>query len=184
MEQKVCCFIGHRNITVTKKLEETVYGVVEQLIVCCGVGVFLFGSKSQFDDLCRYVVSSLKEKYPYLKRVAYTARSEGCVLECEREQKEQRLSHFFNQSIRLTGVEEEFEHNSKYTAGKAGYIERNQAMIDASDYCVFYYDLEYKPKKRKVSKKAIDYYQPKSGTALAYAYAEKKKKNIINIKNF
>ena len=85
MEQKVCCFIGHRNITVTKKLEETVYGVVEQLIVCCGVGVFLFGSKSQFDDLCRYVVSSLKEKYPYLKRVAYTARSEGCVLECERD---------------------------------------------------------------------------------------------------
>ncbi len=34
---------------------------------------------------------------------------------------------------------------------------------------------------RKYSKRSIGYYQPKSGTALAYAYAKQKKKLIINV---
>ena len=60
-------------------------------------------------------------------------------------------------------------------AGKASYVERNQAMIDNSDYCVFYYDSSYQPKPKKND------YQPKSGTAIIYAYAQQKKKNIVNL---
>ena len=78
-------------------------------------------------------------------------------------------------------VDEEFELKTKYTSGKASYVERNQAMIDNSDYCIFYYNENYKPKPRKQSKRDINYYQPKSGTFLAYKYAQKKKKEIINI---
>ena len=44
-----------------------------------------------------------------------------------------------------------------------------------------YYNEHYEPKMRKYSKRSISYYQPKSGTALAYKYAELKKKEIINI---
>ena len=86
----------------------------------------------------------------------------------------------------------------KYTSGKASYVERNQAMIDNSDYCIFYvernqamidnsdycifyYNENYKPKPRKQSKQDINYYQLKSGTALTYKYAKQKKKKIINI---
>ena len=55
-------------------------------------------------------------------------------------------------------------------------------MINDSDYCVFYYDENYQPEMSKYSKRSIGYYQPKSGTALAYAYAQQKKKIVINIK--
>ena len=60
-------------------------------------------------------------------------------------------------------------------------MERNEEMIKASDFCVFYYDEEYKPPLRKQSKNALFPYQPKSGTMLAYQYAKQKKKEIINL---
>ena len=41
-------------------------------------------------------------------------------------------------------------------------------MIQASDFCVFYFNDEYLPESRKESKKAITSYQPKSGTRLAF----------------
>ena len=66
-------------------------------------------------------------------------------------------------------------------AGKISHVVRNQAMIDDSDYCIFYYDENYEPPMRKYSKRSIGYYQPNSGTALAYAYAKQKKKIIYNL---
>ena len=65
-------------------------------------------------------------------------------------------------------------------SGRNIYIARNRALIDESDVCVFYYDENYKPPRRKTDKKAISDYQPNSGTALAYKYALQKKKIIIN----
>ena len=77
--------------------------------------------------------------------------------------------------------DEEYEHNTKCTAGKASYIERNQAMINNSDYCIFYYNENYMPPLRKHSKRSVCTYQPKTGTALAYDYAKQKKNVIINV---
>ena len=42
-------------------------------------------------------------------------------------------------------------------------------------------DEKYQPEMRKYSKRNIAYYQPKSGTAIAYAYARQKRKILINI---
>ena len=42
-------------------------------------------------------------------------------------------------------------------------------------------DENYLPKRRKMSKRSISDYQPKSGTAVAYEYAVSKNKKIINI---
>ena len=67
------------------------------------------------------------------------------------------------------------------SAGKAAYVERNQAMIQASDFCVFYFNNEYLPASRKESKKAITSYQPKSGTGIAFDYAKANGKTIINL---
>ena len=67
-EKKTCCFFGHRKVPNAVEIKNKVYKEVENLIANKGVCIFLFGSKSEFDDLCHEVVTELKEKYPdYLK---------------------------------------------------------------------------------------------------------------------
>lgn len=181
MDNLVCSFFGHRTIEITEELKQKLKTIIEHLIVNNNVSTFLFGSRSEFNYLCHLIVTELKEKYPNIKRIAYTCRSETCVLERERQKWEGIYSHFEKREVHLLGVEEEFEHNTKYSSGKASYVERNQAMIDDSDYCVFYYDENYEPKARKYSYRSTHYYQPKSGTKLAYNYAKQKRKVVINL---
>ena len=169
-KHKTCCFFGHRNIQPTFSLKQNLKECIEEIIVKFNVQTFLFGSKSKFNDLCHLVVSELKEKYPNIKRICYTCKSEGCTLEIERKNREEVYSRFLNQKVNLLGFEEEFEHPTKYRAGKASYIERNLAMINDSDYCVFYYNKNYTPPAKT-----------NSGTKLAYEYAIRKKQNVINL---
>ena len=58
-------------------------------------------------------------------------------------------------------------------------------MINASEFCVFYYNCFYLPPKRKRSSRELSEYQPKSGTALAfeYAYGRKRARSLIEILN-
>ena len=182
MNNKICSFFGHRKIDITKELKEKVKEIIENLIINHNVFTFLFGSRSDFDHLCHLVVTELKQKYPNIKRISYTCRSESCTLESERAYWEKIYSCLKKEKVTLLGVEEEFEHKTKYLSGRASYVERNQAMINDSDYCVFFYDENYQPEMRKYSKRSIGYYQPKSGTALAYAYAKQKRKTLINVK--
>ena len=169
-KHKTCSFFGHRNINANNDLKQKVKNCIEELIINYNVQTFLFGSKSNFNDLCHLAVSELKEKYPNIKRVFYTCKSEGCTLEIEREKYEIIYSRLLNQKIRLLGFEEEFEHKSKYEAGRASYVERNQAMINDSDFCIFYYNKNYVPSTKT-----------NSGTKLAYEYAVRRKKKIINL---
>ena len=48
-------------------------------------------------------------------------------------------------------------------------------MIDESDYCIFYYNENYVPITKKQNQSKV------SGTKLAYEYAVKKNKHIINV---
>ncbi len=50
-----------------------------------------------------------------------------------------------------------------------------------SEFCIIYYDEQYAPQKRKKSNRDAFTYQPKSGTKIAYEYAVKKGKQIINV---
>lgn len=181
METFTCSFFGHRNFDLTTTFKDKIQTIIENLISNNNVFTFLFGSRSEFNYYCHLIVSELKIKYPNIKRISYTCKHETCTLEHQLEKREKVFSHLFNEELHLLGVEEEFEHKTKYTSGKASYIERNQAMIDNSNYCIFYYNKNYLPPKRKYSKKGLNYYQPKSGTAIAFEYATQKKKNIINI---
>lgn len=70
----------------------------------------------------------------------------------------------------MLGFEEEFENKTKYKARKASYIERNYAMINDSDFCVFYYNEKYVPLTKT-----------NSGTKIAYDYAISKHKKVINL---
>lgn len=181
MKEKAVCFIGHRNAKLDENQLQTLKNVIKDLIVDKNVQIFLFGSRSDFDCICHNIVTDLKEEYPYIQRRCYTCRHETCTLESEREHWEKLYSEWREREVHLLGVEEEVEHKTKWTSGKASYVERNQAMIDDSDLCIFYYDENYKPEERKYSKRCVCTYQPNSGTHLAYKYAKQKKKEIINM---
>lgn len=166
-EKKVCCFFGHRKITDEENLREKLFGIIEELIIYNNVGIFLFGSKSDFDGLCREVVAELKEKYPHIHRVYIRAEY-------------QFINDDYEQYL-LRSCDETFYSERAVGGGKAVYVERNCDMIDRSDYCVVYFREDYAPPKRKTSKRDLFDYQPKSGTQVAYDYARKKNKTIINV---
>lgn len=169
-KHKTCSFFGHRKIETVNILKQELKECIEELIIKRDVKTFLFGSKSEFNDLCHSVVSDLRVKHPNIKRICYTCKSECCTLETEREEREKIYSRLLKRKICLLGFEEEVEHKTKYEAGRASYIERNQSMINDSDYCIFYYNKNYTPLTKT-----------NSGTKIAYEYAIKKKKKVINL---
>ena len=165
--EKACCFFGHRKIVETPEMIDRLAKEIEVLITEKDVNVFYFGSKSEFDDLCHKIVTELKEKYPHIKRIYVRSAF-------------QHIPDWYEDSL-LQHYEDTYfpEHMEK--AGKASYVERNQEMINQSDYCIVYYDENYLPPRRKNSRRDFADYQPKSGTAVAYEYAMKKNRVIINV---
>ncbi|MBO7208271.1 MAG: DUF1273 family protein [Clostridia bacterium] len=151
-----CCFFGHRKIDETEELKTNLYEITENLIVNEKVDTFLFGSKSNFDDLCHKIVTDLKEKYPYIKRI-YVRAEYPYITDWYRE-------------YLLKSCEDTYFPEKIINAGRARYVERNCEMLDKSSFCVIYYDENYIPKKSK-----------NSGTKIAYDYAKKKGVNVINI---
>lgn len=177
----IVCFIGHRAVDNAEQVKTKLFDLLSTLI-SNGADTFLFGSRSEFDSLCWEAVTILKEKYPQIKRVCYTAPHEvAFTSKAEREQCEQFFSQMVKHEVHYADYEEAVNSQKAIKANKNAYIMRNQEMIDASDVCVFYYDKDYKPPIRKSTNKFLPDYQPKSGTAIAFAYAEQKKKRIINL---
>ena len=164
-----CCFFGHRKIKKTEALWNKVYTVIEELIRDYNVHIFLFGSKSEFDDLCLNIVTELKEKYPYINRVYVRAAYAD-------------INDDYTDYL-LKSYEDTYFPERMRGAGRASYVERNQEMINKSTFCVVYYDETYSPPRRKNSCRDLTDYQPKSGTKLAYDYANKKGLKIINMIN-
>ena len=163
----ICCFFGHRKIDKTPELINKLRENIEALILNENVDTFLFGCNSQFDDMCYEIVSELKEKYSDIKRVYVRAKFPYID-----ESYEKHL---------LAQFEESYYPDCVMNSGKAAYVKRNYEMIDKSDICLIYYDENYLPPTRKRSNKYATNYQPKSGTRIAFEYAIKKKRKIINV---
>ncbi|MBQ7718798.1 MAG: hypothetical protein IJT38_05805 [Clostridia bacterium] len=155
-KNKTCCFFGHRTVNVTDGLVKSLREIIEDLIVSNGVDTFLFGSNSEFNDLCLACVSKLKEKYPHIKRIYVRADSPT-------------LSDN-HMAFLLRKYEYTYYPQQIANAGRATYIKRNYEMIDKSNYCVIYYDSKYLPQR------GIN-----SGTKVAYDYAAQKGLKIINV---
>lgn len=155
MKEKTCCFIGHREIEKTEELTERLHKIIENLILNEKVETFLFGSKSDFNDLCYETVSGIKEKYPFIKRVFIRAEYP--------EINESYLAYLHK------FYEDTYYPQVILGSGRCAYVKRNQEMIKGSDFCIFYYNEEYSPKARK------------SGTKLAFDYAKAKNKIIIKV---
>lgn len=156
MNKNVCSFFGHRKIDITNGLKEKLYTALKRLIIENNVDTFLFGSKSEFDDLCYQIVSNLKTEFPHIKRIYIRSA----------------FPHIDNSYLAylLKHYEETYFPDHILKAGRASYVKRNYEMIDKSYFCIVYFDESYVPHSNK-----------KSGTKIAYEYAVKKKKEIINV---
>ncbi len=161
MSEKACCFIGHRKINDTPELRVRLQEILRELIEN-GTKNFIFGDHSAFDSLCYKLITELKENHPEIKRINFRKTYEE--------------ADDYTMQFLIKGYEESVCPKGVGKAGKAGYIERNMAMIDESDICIFYYDENYHPLNRSGCSR-------KSGTELSLKYALKKKKRILNIRN-
>ncbi|MBQ3505958.1 MAG: DUF1273 family protein [Clostridia bacterium] len=184
--EKKCCFIGHRKIERTEDLIKRIDGLLERLITEKGVETFLFGSRSEFDSLCHERVTKMQNKYPAIKRIMFACRSEYAVKKEEKAKLQKSWSAILKKDVRLKDYDGMQQSERINAAGRAAYVERNQAMINASEYCVFYYNPYYQPPKNKGLKGNASEYQPKSGTKLAFDYACQKRRNgkttiIVNL---
>ena len=154
-----CCFIGHRTIVKSKELifllKQTIIDLIDK-----GVTTFLFGSMSEFDELSWEIVTELKVTYPFIKRVYVRSAF-------------QYIDDFYEKYL-LESYEETYFPPKLENAGRCSYVERNYEMINSSDYCIFYYNENYVVSSSWQNKR-------KSGTKIAYSYALKKKKYIINL---
>ena len=151
MREKTCCFIGHRKIDDSRDLRKAITDTVEALINEKGVDTFLFGSKSEFNSLCRELVTLLKEKYPHIKRIDVRAEYP-----------------FINESYKrylLESYDDTYYPKRIQNSGRACYIERNHELIDHSLYLVTYFDNK----------------TTTGGTTNAYAYAQQKGLTIKNV---
>lgn len=137
---RTCCFFGHREIDETEELKEWLKGTVESLIVNEGVDTFLFGSRSRFNSLCYELVSAMKTKHPQIKRI-YVRAEYPIISDSYRE-------------YLLKEYEDTYYPESVVGANRFAYIKRNQEIIDKSQFCVVYYDKEY---KAKGTRQALDY---------------------------
>ena len=89
------------------------------------VKYFLFGSRSEFDDLCHQIVTDYQKEYPHIVRVAYTRRSEYAVKKDEKEKMEKSWSSLLKTDVKLKDYDAEVQSEKVYSAGKASYVERN-----------------------------------------------------------
>ncbi len=140
---------------------------MEGLIAEEGFDTFYFGCTSHFYPLCHEIVTGLKEKYPHIKRVYV------------------RAEYPYLDGSELAKILEDYEDTyfvkPPASSDKADYIERNIYMIAHSEVCIAYYNPYGKQRAQKIPEGSYTYLRPNSGTSVAYRYAEKKGKRIINV---
>lgn len=161
---KSCSFFGHRDTPQTEELKQKVRETVERLIVEEGVDTFLFGSRSKFDELCHIVVTELQKKYPHIRRIAYLCKHETACLVGTGASLTQKIEDITGRKELVLEYEEIKKSDRVNSAGRACYVKRNQYLINQSAFSIFCL------KNKRVEK---------SGTRIAYEYAQKKEGQII-----
>ena len=121
---KICSFFGHRDIVVTDELMQRLYVLIENLIVNENFGVFFFGGLSDFDELCWQVVTQLKQKYQFIKRIY-------CLIEPKYLRKLPRW-------LDRKNYEEFIYLDLKFDWWYQRIYFRNEEIIRHSDFVVFY----------------------------------------------
>lgn len=163
----IVTFIGHRKLHFDNSFRKQLKELLLSLIDDKNADTFLFGSKSDFNNLCLEIVTAIQKERPNIKRVY--VRAEYPYINKDYED-------YLLESYDATYIPE-----NVIDAGKAAYVERNFHMIDKAGLCIFYYDENYKPPLKPATRGRITREQPNSGTKVAYEYATSKRKEILNL---
>lgn len=163
----IVTFIGHRKLQFDNGFRIQLKELLLSLIDNRNADTFLFGSRSDFNDLCLEVVTEIQKERPDIKRVYVRA---------EYPYINKAYENYLLGSYDATYIPE-----NVIDAGKAAYVERNFHMIDKAGLCIFYYDGNYKPPLKPATRGRITREQPNSGTKVAYEYATSKRKEILNL---
>ena len=131
-------FIGHRKLQFDNVFRIQLKALLLSLIDDRNADTFLFGSRSDFNDLCLEVVTEIQKERPDIKRVYVRA---------EYPYINKAYEDYLLGSYDATHIPE-----NVIDAGKAAYVERNFHMIDKAGLCIFYYDENYKPPLKPASR--------------------------------
>lgn len=125
MEDLICSFFGHRAVEITKDLYAATAIEIKKAMDF-GCRTFYFGGYGDFDDLCYRIVSKLAEENPelHIKRVYCVAREEYL---------RKRVRYFCPEDY--DGV---IYLQPSFDGWYKSIYFRNCAMIDASNYVIFY----------------------------------------------
>ena len=152
MEEKICSFFGHREINLTDELYAETANAIEQALDF-GCRVFYFGGYGEFDALCYQILTKFKKERPNL-----SLHRVYCVAQ----------ERYLRKKVRYFNPEDYDEIKYLMPAFEGWYRSiyfRNCAMIDDSDFLLFYAE------KRE-----------NSGAYKAYKYAARKKdKKTLNL---
>ena len=151
-ENKICSVFGHREIEETEELRATTTAEIVKA-VDFGCRVFYFGGYGAFDELCYKIVTETAQNNPSLgiKRIYCVAQERYLTKKCRYFRRED-----YDEIIYLAPSFDWWYTSIYY---------RNCAMIDESDYIIFYAE-----ERRE------------SGAYKAYEYARKKKeKRVVNL---
>lgn len=150
-ENKICSFFGHREIELTETLYATTAAEIWKA-VNLGCRVFYFGGYGEFDEVCYQIVTKIKEENPFL-----SLQRVYCVAQ---ERYLRKKVRYFRR--------EDYEEIIYLTPSFQGWYKsiyfRNCAMIDNSDYVIFYVEQ-----------------RENSGAYKAYQYAKRKNKPLVNL---
>jgi len=151
MEDKICSFFGHREIEETEALKESLTAEILKTIDL-GCRTFYFGGFGEFDALAHKTVTQIKNLRPEIpiKRL-FCVQSEYYL----------RKKHKY---INLDEYEDVIYVEPSFMGWYKRIYFRNCAMIDKSDYVIFYAEN-----------------RNDSGAYKAQKYAKKNKKNYINL---
>lgn len=148
--EKVCACFGHFTVEITETLKASVSAEIQNAIAD-GVRTFLFGGRSDFDDLVYDIVTEAMGRDPSigLKRIF-----------CVPMEKDVRRPPHWVQAKQYEGLECPVKACEWWY--KAIYY-RNCAMVDMSDVILFYAEE-----------------RANSGAYKTYRYARKSHKKIVN----
>lgn len=151
-ELKICSFFGHRQIHLTEDLYQRVYAEILNSLNF-GCRTFYFGGYGEFDRLCYKIVNRIKEENPSLNlRRVFCVPQERYIYK--------RVRYF-----RREDYDEVIYLSPTFDWWYTSIYYRNLAMIDSSDYIIFYAEN-----------------RENSGAYKTYKYAVKKKdKAVVNL---
>lgn len=171
--KKSACFIGNGKVDLI--LKEKIQDIIKNLVED-GTEIFMFGSKSEFRDVCFDIVTQFKVSNNNIKTVGCPCNGELFYLQKDKYTQEMTIYNTLNKKINVQGFDEINQFNNEGLS----YFDRNKNMIESSDFCVFYFKKEEHilPSKYKTRLTKL---QSVNEENLVLDYAKKLNKQIISI---